>query len=103
RVGTSTEALSYPEVPERLVVVGAGFIGLELGSVWLRLGAKVTVVEYLNRILPGMDSEIATEAQKIFEKQGFEFRLGKKVTAARPDGNGCVVEAQGDEPLRCDR
>src|SRR5207253_7261992 len=59
RVGTSTEALSYPEVPKHLVVIGAGFIGLELGSVWLRLGAKVTVLEYLNRILPGMDIEIA--------------------------------------------
>jgi dihydrolipoamide dehydrogenase len=103
RVGTSTEALSYPEVPKHLVVIGAGFIGLELGSVWLRLGAKVTVLEYLNRILPGMDSEIAAEAQKIFEKQGFEFRLGKKVTGARAEGDGAVVEVEGEAPLQCDR
>lgn len=103
RVGTSTEALSYSEVPKHLVVIGAGFIGLELGSVWLRLGAKVTVVEYLDRILPGMDSEIAAEAQKIFEKQGFAFRLGKKVTGARADGAAAVVEIEGEEPLSCDR
>lgn len=103
RVGTSTEALSYPDVPKHLVVIGAGYIGLELGSVWLRLGAKVTVVEYLDRILPGMDSEIAAEAKKIFEKQGFEFRLGKKVTAARAKDGGAIVECEGDEPIACDR
>lgn len=103
RIGMSTEALSYPETPKHLVVIGAGFIGLELGSVWLRLGAKVTVLEYLDRILPGMDSEIAAEAQKIFEKQGFEFRLGRKVTAARATEKGAVVEAEGDAPVECDR
>jgi dihydrolipoamide dehydrogenase len=103
RIGTSTEALSYPEVPKHLVVIGAGYIGLELGSVWLRLGAKVTVLEYLNRILPGMDSEIAAEAQKLFERQGFEFRLGKKVSAARATPTGAVVECDGDAPLECDR
>jgi dihydrolipoamide dehydrogenase len=103
RVGTSTEALSYSEVPKHLVVIGAGFIGLELGSVWLRLGSKVTVLEYLNRILPGMDTEIAGEAQKIFEKQGFEFRLGKKVVSARKEGNGAVVECEGDQPIQSDR
>ena len=103
RVGTSTEALAYSAVPNHLVVIGAGYIGLELGSVWLRLGAKVTVVEYLDRILPGMDSEIAAEAQKIFAKQGFEFRLGKKVTGARAAKNGAVVECEGDAPLECDR
>ena len=69
-IGTSTEALSYPAVPEHLVVIGAGVIGLELGCVWARLAAKVTVLEYLPRILPGMDSEIVTEAQKILQKQG---------------------------------
>lgn len=103
RVGTSTEALSYREVPKHLVVIGAGYIGLELGSVWLRLGAKVTVVEYLDRILPGMDSEIAMEARKIFERQGFEFRLGKKVTGARANEAGALVECEGDEPIQCDR
>lgn len=103
RVGTSTEALAYPEVPGHLVVIGAGVIGLELGSVWRRLGSKVTVLEYLDRILPGMDAELATEAKKTFEKQGIEFRLGTKVTGARADGKGAVVEAAGAEPIRCDR
>lgn len=103
RIGTSTEALSYPEVPKHLVVIGAGYIGLEMGSVWRRLGAKVTVVEYLDRILPGMDAEIAREAQKLFTKQGIEFRLGSKVTSARREGEGCIVEIDGQEPIRCDR
>jgi dihydrolipoamide dehydrogenase len=103
RVVTSTEALSFGEVPKHLVVIGAGYIGLELGSVWLRLGAKVTVVEYLNRILPGMDAEIATEAHKIFERQGFHFRLGKKVTGARKHENGAIVECEGEQPIQCDR
>jgi len=103
RIGTSTEALSYPEVPEHLVVIGAGYIGLELGSVWRRLGARVTVLEYLDRILPGMDAELAGEAAKVFKKQGFEFRLGIRVTGARVEGGRCVVEAEGHEPLQCDR
>jgi dihydrolipoamide dehydrogenase len=103
KVGTSTEALSYGNVPGHLVVIGAGYIGLELGSVWRRLGARVTVVEYLNRILPGMDSEIAGEAQKLFEKQGLVFRLGAKVTGARAQGDGAVVECDGTEPIACDR
>jgi dihydrolipoamide dehydrogenase len=103
RIGTSTEALSYPEVPGHLVVIGAGYIGLELGSVWRRLGSKVTVLEYLDRILPGMDSEMAREARKIFEKQGLEFKLGTKVQSARVEGNECVIECEGTEPVRCDR
>ena len=103
RIGTSTEALSYPEVPKHLVVIGAGYIGLELGSVWGRLGSKVTVLEYLDRILPGMDSEMAKEAQKIFTKQGLTFKLGSKVTGARVDGDHCVVEVEGAEPIECDR
>src|SRR5579859_3740396 len=103
RVGTSTEALSYPEVPGHLVVIGAGYIGLELGSVWRRLGAKVTVLEFLNRILPGMDDEIAAEAKKIFERQGFEFRHGAKVTSAKVQGKQCVVEYEGGQPITCDR
>ncbi len=102
-IGTSTEALSYAGVPGHLVVIGAGAIGLELGSVWRRLGSKVTVLEYLDRILPGMDAEIAAEALKIFKKQGLEFRLSTKVTAARRDGKGAVVEIEGAEPIRCDR
>src|ERR1043166_4044735 len=103
RIGTSTEALSYSAVPKHLVVIGAGYIGLELGSVWQRLGAKVTVVEFFDRILPGMDKEIAAEAQKIFEKQGIEFRLKSKVTTAKVKGDQCVVECEGAEPLSCDR
>jgi len=102
-IGTSTEALSYKEVPNHLVVIGGGYIGLELGSVWRRLGAKVTVVEYLNRILYGMDGEIAAEAKKLFEKQSLEFRLGSTVTAAKVENGQCVVECTGSEPITCDR
>ena len=83
RVVDSTGALSLPEVPKHLVVIGAGVIGLELGSVWRRLGAEVTVVEFLGRITPGMDAETATALQKALTKQGFKFRLGAKVTGAK--------------------
>lgn len=103
RVGTSTEALTFEEPPERLVVIGAGYIGLELGAVWRRLGSQVTVLEYLDRILPGMDAEIAKEALKAFKKQGIEFRLGARVTGARAEGEGAVVEVDGDERLEVDR
>lgn len=103
RIGTSTEALNYPEVPGHLVVIGAGYIGLELGSVWRRLGARVTVLEFLPRILPGTDSEIAAEAQKIFTRQGLEFRLGARVTGARMNGTTCRVEVEGADPIECDR
>jgi dihydrolipoamide dehydrogenase len=105
RIGTSTEALSYSQVPERLIVIGGGYIGLELGSVWNRLGSKVTVLEFLDRILPGTDSELAGEALNLFKKQGIEFRLGSRVTAARFDKSRgvCVVEAEGAQPLECDR
>jgi dihydrolipoamide dehydrogenase len=77
---SSTGALELPKVPENLVIVGAGVIGLELGSVWRRLGAKVTVIEFLDRILPGFDVEVAQRFQKILEKQGFVFKLSTKVT-----------------------
>ncbi|MCR5878251.1 dihydrolipoyl dehydrogenase [Phenylobacterium sp. J367] len=80
RVLDSTGALSLPEVPKHLVVIGAGIIGLELGSVWRRLGAKVTVVEFLDRITPGMDAEVAKAFQRALTKQGMEFKLGTKVT-----------------------
>jgi dihydrolipoamide dehydrogenase len=103
RIGTSTEALSYPEVPRHLVVIGAGVIGLELGCVWSRLGAKVTVLEYLPRILPGMDTELAAEAQKIFTKQGLEFRLGMRVVGATVRDGRCVVECADSPPMDCDR
>lgn len=103
RIGSSTEALSYPEVPQHLIVIGAGYIGLEMGSVWRRLGARVTVLEYLDRILPGMDNEIAAEAEKLFVKQGFDFRLGSRVTAARVEGKHCVVEIDGADAVTGDR
>jgi dihydrolipoamide dehydrogenase len=103
RIGTSTEALSYPETPKHLVVIGAGYIGLELGSVWRRLGAKVTVLEFLDRILLGLDAEIAAEARKLFERQGLEFHLGRRVSAARVRDAQCVVEVEGQEPILCDR
>jgi dihydrolipoamide dehydrogenase len=102
-VGTSTEALSYREVPKHLIVVGAGYIGLELGSVWRRLGARVTVLEYLERILPGMDSEMAQEAERIFERQGIEFKLGAAVTGARRDGESVIVELHGGQTIAGDR
>ena len=82
-VVSSTGALELSKVPEHLVVIGAGVIGLELGSVWHRLGAKVTVVEYLDRVLPTNDGEISKQAQRIFEKQGIEFKLSTKVTGAK--------------------
>jgi len=100
---SSTEALAYTSVPKHLVVIGAGYIGLELGSVWLRLGAEVTVVEYLDRILPGMDSEIAREGQKLLERQGMEIRLQQKVVGAKVKGKDCVVECEGQEPIKADR
>ena len=94
RIVDSTGALELGEVPSHLVVIGGGVIGLELGSVWRRLGAKVTVVEFLDQILPGMDDDVRKEANKIFKKQGFEFRLGTKVTGAevKTDGVSLTVE-----------
>lgn len=80
RIVSSTGALELPQVPKRLVIVGAGYIGLELGSVWRRLGSEVTVVEFLDRITPGMDGEVAKQFQRILKRQGMQFRLGQKVT-----------------------
>jgi len=90
QVVTSTGALSLDTVPDHLVVIGAGVIGLEMGSVWSRLGAKVTVVEFLDRILPGMDAEIAKQTQRVLTKQGLKFKLGTKVTGAAK-ANGAVT------------
>jgi dihydrolipoamide dehydrogenase len=91
RVVSSDRAIALDKVPGRLLVVGAGVIGLELGSVWRRLGARVTVVEFLDRILPGLDSEVARQSQRILEKQGIAFRLGHKVTAV--DNSGATLKA----------
>jgi len=88
RIVDSTGALSLPEVPKSLIVIGAGVIGLELGSVWRRLGAEVTVVEYLDRIVPGMDDETAKVFQKSLTKQGFKFQLSAKVTGAAASAKG---------------
>ena len=91
-VVSSTGGLELGIVPAHLVVVGAGVIGLELGSVWRRLGAEVTVIEYLDRILPGMDNEIARSFQRILEKQGFKFRLSSKVTGVEKTAKGATVQ-----------
>src|SRR5579864_6569713 len=87
RIVDSTGALELPKVPARMVVIGGGVIGLELGSVWRRLGAQVTVVEFLDQILPGFDSDVRKEANKLFKKQGFDFRLSTKVTKADRTGD----------------
>lgn len=88
---SSTGALTLEKVPGKMVVIGGGVIGLELGSVWSRLGANVTVVEFLDRIIPGADGDIAKSFQKVLEKQGFEFKLGTKVTKAEKKGKGVVL------------
>ncbi|WP_048645196.1 dihydrolipoyl dehydrogenase [Nitratireductor soli] len=88
---SSTGALDFAKVPDSLVVVGGGVIGLELGSVWARLGAKVTVVEYLDTILGGMDGEVAKQFQRMLAKQGFDFKLGAKVTGVAKSGKGARV------------
>ncbi len=87
----STGALELPKVPEHMVVIGGGVIGLELGSVWRRLGAKVTCVEFLDQILPGFDGDIRKESNKIFKKQGIEFKLGTKVTGITSDGTTATL------------
>ena len=94
RVVSSTGALSLPEVPKHLVVIGGGVIGLELGSVWGRLGAKVTVVEYLDRVLPTMDNELSKQAQRIFAKQGMDFKLSTKVTGASVTEAGVTLTVE---------
>jgi dihydrolipoamide dehydrogenase len=94
RIVSSTGALDLETVPKHLVVVGAGVIGLELGSVWRRLGSKVTVVEYLDRILPGMDLEVAKQFQRILAKQGMTFRLSSKVAGVEATGEGVKVTVE---------
>ena len=94
RIVDSTGALELGKVPDHLVVIGGGVIGLELGSVWRRLGAKVTVVEFLDQILPGMDGEVRKEAHKIFKKQGFDIRTSTKVTGAKPEGAGVALTVE---------
>ena len=100
QIVSSTGALELTKVPGKLLVVGAGVIGLELGSVWSRLGAEVTVVEYLDRILPGLDGETAKQAQRLLEKQGLKFVLGHKVAKVEKDKSGlklAIEPANGGE------
>ena len=94
RIVDSTGALELDKVPGHMAVIGGGIIGLELGSVWRRLGAKVTVVEFLDQILPGMDEDVRKEANKIFRKQGFDIRTSTKVTAAEKKGKGVVLTVE---------
>ena len=94
RIVSSTGALSLPAVPQHLLVIGAGVIGLELGSVWLRLGAQVTVVEFLDCALPGLDGEVRRQAQRLFEKQGITFKLSSKVTAVDASGKRLKVNVE---------
>jgi dihydrolipoamide dehydrogenase len=97
RVVSSTGALDFATVPKKLLVVGAGVIGLELGSVWRRLGSEVLVIEYLNRILPGMDAEIGRSFQRILEKQGIAFRLASKVAAVETTDTGVTAKVEPAE------
>ncbi|MCC4300088.1 dihydrolipoyl dehydrogenase [Aurantimonas coralicida] len=97
RIVSSTGALSLPEIPKKLAVIGAGVIGLELGSVWARLGAEVTVFEFLDRIAPGIDAELAKQMQRILEKQGLTFRLDMRVTGSRTQAEDVVLTV---EPAR---
>ena len=107
KVVSSTGALELASVPNKLLVVGAGVIGLELGSVWRRLGAEVIVVEFLDRITPGMDSDVAKNFQRALKKQGMTFKLGRKVTGIDTKGKGCKVAVEpakggNAETIECD-
>jgi dihydrolipoamide dehydrogenase len=94
RIVSSTGALALGAVPRKLVVIGAGIIGLELGSVWRRLGAQVEVIEYLDRILPGLDAELAKQFQRLMEKQGAKFHLSRKVTKAQASKDGVTLTVE---------
>ncbi|GIW97904.1 MAG: dihydrolipoyl dehydrogenase [Pirellulaceae bacterium] len=102
-VGDSTAALSYPEVPGKLVVIGGGYIGVELGSVWSRLGSQVIILEYLDRILPGLDREIGQLAHRALTKQGLDIRTGMKVEKVEVSDGRCLVHCADAEPISCDR
>ena len=97
RIITSTEALKLPEVPKHLVIIGGGVIGIELGQVYLRLGAQVSVVEYLDRIIPGMDASLSKELTKVFKKQGMKFYVSHKVKSVERNGAGVVVQAENSK------
>ena len=103
RVGDSTAALSWTSVPRKLVVIGGGYIGLELGSVWSRLGAEVIVLEAMDSVLAGLDGEMAKLGRRAFEKQGLTFRTGMRVTSVENSKSGCTVNIEGQDPIECDR
>ncbi len=104
QVISSTEALTFAAVPKHLVVVGAGAIGLELGSVWHRLGAEVTIVEYLDRVLPAADHDISKQCLRLFKRQGLRFLLGSKIEKIeRTNDGGCTVTIGGKKPLIADK
>src|SRR5437763_11240556 len=94
RIVSSTGALSLEKVPQQLLVIGAGIIGLELGSVWRRLGARVTVVEFLDRILPGIDAEVAKQSQRILERQGLRFKLSSKITSVESSAKSLKAKVE---------
>ena len=94
---SSTGALSLPKIPKKLIVIGGGYIGLEMGSVWSRLGSQVEVIEYLDHITPGMDKEISESFLKILKKQGLKFHLSTKVNSVKKNSNGAIVEATSKE------
>jgi dihydrolipoamide dehydrogenase len=105
KVGQARDALEYTQVPEHLVVIGGGYIGLELGSVWLRLGAKVTVVEMLDQMLPSTDQEVTTTLLKSLQKQGMKIHTGTKVAAMKAGDKGVTLRLEGsvEETVNCDR
>ena len=105
---SSTEALSFEKVPKELIVIGGGYIGLELASVWKRLGSNVTVIEFLDHIISGMDKDISTEFLKILNKQGINFKLDSKVTSVNVIKNKAVVDFTNNksakrERIECDK
>jgi dihydrolipoamide dehydrogenase len=102
RIIDSTGAQFIPAVPEHLVIVGGGVIGMELGSVWLRLGAKVTILEAMPSILTGLDGEVVKTADRVFRKQGFDIRTGARVTGAERRGDKVIVSVEGQEPIEAD-
>lgn len=103
RVLSSTEALALPSVPEHLAIIGAGYIGLELGSVWSRLGAQVTVIESCGQILPGMDGDLSNEAQKLLARQGLQFRLGAQVRKVAIENGKISVHLNAEQSMIADK
>ncbi len=103
RIGDSTAALAYKDVPKRLIVIGAGAVGLELGTVWKRLGAEVTVLEFMDTILPGIDSDIAKQALRYFKRQKIDIKTGVRVQSAKREGDAVVVTLEGGETFHADR